>query len=182
MFVWRFQLTAEFDRKHLKRAGGRIGRNVENVAMKMTTNDKKNHHDSSQKFWQIILTALSRFLDIISLKFESMSFTPMDSTTKGWILNTLNVPCSERVDIYPRKNGMSWTWHWTESTGEAQVLGMWGVWIISSLPLLPGSLWHGLEVSVMVPSMSQMNLFNNYWCWIGILYTSKLFMTVNYSY
>ena len=38
-------------------------------------------------------------------------------------------------------------------------------------PLLPGPLWFGIVVCVMIQCIGQINLFENYWCWIGTIQT-----------
>ena len=48
------------------------------------------------------------------------------------------------------------------SDGEALVLELWGMWTTFSLPLLPGSLLPRAVVSVCVPSMGQIEIFNHF--------------------
>ena len=47
------------------------------------------------------------------------------------------------------------------SDGEVPVLGLWGMWSIPSLPVLSGSLWPRVIISVRVPSMGQIKLSNH---------------------
>ena len=42
-----------------------------------------------------------------------------------------------------------------------ELLELWGMWSTLSLPLLPGSLLIGVVVSVRVPSIDQIELFNH---------------------
>ena len=63
----------------------------------------------------------------------------------------------------------SCVWHSISSGREAPVLEILGVWKIPSLTLLPGPLWPGMIVAVKVPSMDQIELFENYLYLIGIL-------------
>ena len=46
--------------------------------------------------------------------------------------------------------------------GEAIVLEIWGMWNTLSLPLLPGSLWHGMILTVRVTFIQLIDLFANY--------------------
>ena len=48
-----------------------------------------------------------------------------------------------------------------QSDDEASVLKLWGMGSTSSLPLLSVLLWPGVVVSVLVPSMRQIQLFNH---------------------
>ena len=47
------------------------------------------------------------------------------------------------------------------SGSKVPVLEIWGVWITTSLPLLPDPLWSGVVVFVRVPFMGQIELFNH---------------------
>ena len=55
---------------------------------------------------------------------------------------------------------VSWIWH-KPSDDEDLVLEIWEMLTIPSLPLLPGPLWPVVVVSVRVPSMGQIELFNH---------------------
>ena len=55
-------------------------------------------------------------------------------------------------------------------------LQIWWMWSTLSLPLPPGPLWHGVIVSVEVPSLSQIDLFKNYFCLIGLSTKNKKFL------
>ena len=48
------------------------------------------------------------------------------------------------------------------SDSETPVLTFWVMWSTPSLPLLPGPLWPGVVVPVIISSMSQIELFNHF--------------------
>ena len=51
----------------------------------------------------------------------------------------------------------------------------------SSLPLLPGPLWLGVVVPVRILSMSQIELFNNYYAWNHLtVYEDNIDIKLNY--
>ena len=66
-------------------------------------------------------------------------------------------------------------WNWflwgsiiiSASDGDAPVLGVWEVWNIPLLLLLPVPLWSGVVVPGKVLFMGQINLFKNYFYSIG---------------
>ena len=57
-----------------------------------------------------------------------------------------------------RKESLSYD---TAFDGEASVLELWGMWSISSLSLFQGPIRTGVVVSVRIPSMGQIELFNH---------------------
>ena len=61
--------------------------------------------------------------------------------------------------LSPPPKGMSWVWQLTASDGEAPFLKIWRVWSSYSLPLLPGTLWIVVVVSLKVPWMGEIDLF-----------------------
>ena len=75
---------------------------------------------------------------------------------------------------------ISLIWHFTASDGEATVLELQGMWSTCLLPLLQAPLSPRMVVSVMVPSVSQIELFNDLLRIIVICYSKpavwKLFI------
>ena len=60
------------------------------------------------------------------------------------------------------QKGMFWVWYYTISDYEATAGDIWGVYKTASLPLIPNSLWLGELVLFKVPSVGQMDMFENY--------------------
>ena len=46
--------------------------------------------------------------------------------------------------------------------GEAPVMELWGMWNTPSLPLLPDTLWLGVEIHAWVPSVGQIQIRNHF--------------------
>ena len=91
-----------------------------------------------------------------SLKFMLYLFSSWINDISAYATyNTLQYPL-QKDKIFLK--GSSWVWHKTISGGEAPVLELCWVSSTSLLPLLTRPFWQ----SVRVPSMGQLDLFENY--------------------